>query len=311
MAPSHSDIRRVAIVGTGTIGAGWLALVVAHGYEVAAFDPAPAAEAKLGARLPALRADLAACGLTPAGEGRWSFAKSLADGVAGADFVQESAAEDLELKTRLFAEIDAAAPAGAIVATSTSALKVSDLQKAMRHPERCVLGHPFNPSHLMPLVEVVGGTATDAAVVDKASAFYRRLGKQVVTMRREIDGHVANRLMAAAWREAIHLVAEGVVSTQGVDDAFRFGPGPKWSLQGPFLSYHLGADGGMAAFLEHFAPMFTRLWGDLGRPALTPDVMRRLVEGVAEETGSKSVEALRRERDARLLRLLPAIVPEG
>lgn len=310
MTPHSPAIRRAAVVGTGTIGAGWLALFVAHGCEVTAFDPAEGAEERLGARLPALFADLAARGLDEAAHGRWTFARTLVDCVERAEFIQESASEDVETKTLLFAEIDAAAPKRAIIATSTSALRVSLLQRATRHPGRCVLGHPFNPSHLMPLVEVVGGEATDAAVVERACAFYRGLGKQVVLMRREIDGHVANRLMAAAWREAIHLVAEGVVSVQGVDDAFRFGPGPKWSLQGPFLSYHLGADGGMPAFLEHFAPMFTRLWRDLGKPQLTPAVCQRIIAGVGEEAGAKTVEEWRRERDQRLLRLL-AVVDES
>lgn len=302
-------ISRVGVVGTGTIGAGWAALFLAHGLEVTAWDPAPGAEDGLRAAVRDAWPSLERLGLEPGADpARLSFAPSLEAAVACAQFVQESAPEREELKVALFAGIDAAAPADAVISTSTSSIPVSRLQIRCRRPGRCVLGHPFNPPHLVPLVEVAGGEATDAAAVERAMAFYRAVGKHPIRLRREIESHIANRLQGALWREAIHLVAEGVGSVADVDACIAYGPGLRWALMGPFLTFHLGGGaGGLEGFFDHFGPHIERGWERLGTPKLTPELRRRIVEGVEAEAGDRDIARLARERDACLVAMLEAL----
>jgi 3-hydroxyacyl-CoA dehydrogenase len=225
--------------------------------------------------------------------------------VQGADFIQENGPEVLAAKRALLQAVTAAARPEAIIASSTSGFTMSALQEGCTHPERCVIGHPFNPPHLMPLVEVVGGKATSAAVVDRAVAFYASLGKRAIRLNREVPGHVANRLQAALWREAVHLVAEGVASVADVDAAVTAGPGARWALMGPNLILHLGGGaGGIHHFMDHLSGPFTTWWKDLGNPELTPELRERLIAGVLEEANGRSIAELAAQRDAGLLAVL-------
>jgi carnitine 3-dehydrogenase len=209
------------------------------------------------------------------------------------------------MKVALFAELDGVMPPEAILSSSTSGLLISRLQSRCRHPERCVLGHPFNPPHLIPLVEVVGGEKTSAATIERAMAFYAAIGKHPIHIRKEVKGHVANRLQAALWREAIHLVNEGVASVADVDAAIAYGPGLRWALMGPHLTFHLaGGEGGMKHFMDHLVPAMQTWWDDLGAPEVTPAVQQKIVEGVAEEAKGRSVPEIARWRDEKLVEIL-------
>ncbi|MGH7062387.1 MAG: 3-hydroxyacyl-CoA dehydrogenase NAD-binding domain-containing protein, partial [Stellaceae bacterium] len=225
--------------------------------------------------------------------------------LAGAGFVQESAPEREALKRALLARLDAVLDPAVVIASSSSGLLMSRLQIDCRHPERCVIGHPFNPPHLVPLVEVVGGEKTGPAAIERALAFYAAIGKEPIHIRREVPGHVANRLQAALWREAVHLVAEGVASVADVDTAISAGPGLRWALMGPHLTFHLaGGVGGIAHFLDQFAAPMAGWWESLGNPALTPELRERLASGIAEEAAGRGIAELEARRDRFLVDLL-------
>lgn len=306
--PAARPVRRVAVIGAGTIGASWAACFLARGLEVVAYDPSPAAPDLLRRMVaqawPVLeRLGAVAPGADPA---RWRFEPDPARAAQGADFVQESAPERYEAKRPLLQAVAAALPAEVVIASSTSGLLASRLSEGCAHPERVLIGHPFNPPHLIPLVEVVGPHASPAAIA-AAMAFYRSVGKRPIEIRKEVPGHVANRLQAAMWREAVHLVAEGVASVADVDAAVSEGPGLRWALMGPTLTFHLaGGEGGMAHFLHHLLPAMQGWWDTLGRPEVTPELQQRLVEGVAEEAAGRSVADLARWRDEALVRLIAA-----
>jgi 3-hydroxyacyl-CoA dehydrogenase len=237
----------------------------------------------------------------------WSFDADPARACAGCDFVQESAPERLDIKQELLARIDAAAPPDVVIASSTSGLLASRLSERCTHPGRVVIGHPFNPPHLIPLVEVVGGAKGSPAAVAAAMAFYRAIGKHPIEIRKEVPGHLANRLQAALWREAVHLVAEGVATVADVDAAISEGPGLRWALMGPHTTFHLaGGEGGMEHFLHHLLPALESWWSDLGTPHVNDTVQRMLVEGVAAGTGGATTADLAARRDAALVRILAA-----
>ena len=301
------EVRRVAVIGTGTIGMSWAALFLSRGLGVAASDPAPGAEARLrefvAASWPVLTR-LAPIEAAPP-DHLLNFYADAEEAAADADFVQESGPEREELKQRLLARIDAVLPADIVIASSSSGLLISRLQAECRHPERVVLGHPFNPPHLIPLVEVVGGDKTAPAAIERAMAFYASVGKRPIHIRREVAGHVANRLQAALWREAVHLVASGVASVADVDAAISEGPGLRWALMGPHLTFHLaGGSGGIAHFLQQFAAPMTSWWTDLGRPELTQPVREALQSGVAAEAAGRDLPSLAGARDRFLVDLL-------
>jgi 3-hydroxyacyl-CoA dehydrogenase len=304
--PKDDKIQRVAVVGTGLIGSSWTALFLARGLDVTATDPAPQAGRDLQARLERIWPVLTELGLAPgASTDRLRFTPDLTSAVTGADFVQENGPERAEEKIRIFSELDALLPPEVLLASSTSGLTMSVIQSGCRHPERCVIGHPFNPPHLIPLVEIVGGKRTSPAALERAIAFYTRMGKRTIRLHKEVAGHVANRLQAALWREAVHLVAEGVVSVADVDAAVSWGPGLRWGAMGPNLIFHLGGGpGGMTHFMHHLAAPFSRMWDDLGRPELTPELQAALIRGVQAEAAGRSLEELARERDRVVLGLL-------
>ena len=302
---AHS-VRTLAIIGTGVIGTGWAARGLAHGLDVAAFDPVAGAEEKMRAGIANAWPALGRAGLTPgADQKRLRFAASLADCVARADFVQENAPEREELKQGLLAEIDAHAPAHAVIATSTSGLLPTRLAARCANPERIVVGHPFNPVYLLPLVEVVGGEKTSAATIGAAKKFYASIGMRPLHVRREIEGFVADRLMEALWREALWLVNDGVATTEEIDAAVVYGCGLRWSLMGTFLTFHLaGGDAGMRHMLHQFGPALKLPWTKLVAPELTQDLIERVVEGCEHQAAGRPVKQLERRRDEFLIDLL-------
>lgn len=304
----RTAIKRVAVIGAGTIGASWAAWFLSRGLEVVASDPSPGAPDLIRRMVAGAWPGLQQLGAVPgANPDAWRFEPDPAKAAEGVDFVQESAPERLEIKQPLLAAIDAVLPPEVVIASSTSGLLASRLSEACRHPERVVIGHPFNPPHLIPLVEVVGGAKGSPEAVAAAMGFYRAIGKHPIEIRKEVPGHLANRLQAALWREAVHLVAEGVASVADVDAAISEGPGLRWALMGPHLTFHLaGGEGGMAHFLHHLLPAMESWWQDLGDPEVDAALSATLVAGVAEEAAGQSPRDLAAVRDAALLRLLAA-----
>jgi 3-hydroxyacyl-CoA dehydrogenase len=302
----NTEISRVAIVGTGLIGSSWAACFLAHGLDVVATDPAPGTEGKMRQYVDAAWSALTKIGLAPgASTSRLRFTADLEQAVAGADLVQENAPEREDLKIKLFAKMDSILPPPAILASSTSGIPMSRIQSECKHPERCVTGHPFNPPHLIPLVEVVGGTKTSAETIARAMHFYRTMGKRPMHIRKEIGGHVANRLQIALYREVVHLIDQDVVSVADADAAVCMGPGLRWALMGPNLIYHLGGGaGGIRHFFEQFASGIESGWTDLGAPNLGPELQKKIVDGVLEEADGRSIETLSQERDKLILGLL-------
>lgn len=300
------DVRRAAIVGSGTIGASWAALFLAHGLEVTIYDPHPAAEAATHDLIGSAWQGLVGLGIADAPTPKpWRFVSELADALRDADFVQESGPERADLKRKLYADIEISLKPDVIVASSTSGLVMSDLQEGLQHPARFAVGHPFNPPHLIPLVEIVGGRQTSPEVLGWLDVFYRRLGKAPIRLNKEVPGHLANRLQAALWREAVHAVASGIASVEDVDTAIAQGPGLRWAIMGPHMIFHLaGGDGGMAHFLDHLGPAMEGWWRDLGAPQLAPRINAALVDGVAAEAAGRSRADLVKERDAALIALI-------
>lgn len=309
----QSDIRRVGIVGTGVIGASWAAFFLARGLDVSATDPAPGAEDRLRAAVdrhwPTLQRMGLAEGASPA---RLHFDASLERALEGCDFVQESGPERADFKAELYARMDAATPPQVLLASSSSGLPVSGMQVRCEAPQRVVLGHPFNPPHLIPLVEVGGGESTAPDAIEHAMAFYAALGKRPIHVRREVLGHIANRLQAALWREAFHLAEQGVASVADIDTAIAHGPGLRWAVMGPFMNLHLsGGEGGMQHLLAHLGGPIESWWRDLGQPAMTPALKARVVQGVAEARGERHETALARSRDDLLIDLMRAKAGDG
>lgn len=301
-------IQCVAVIGTGVIGASWAACFLARGHDVLASDPGFGAEGKLRRTVEAAWPALEVLGLAPgASQERLRFVATPEEAASGADFVQENGPEREDVKRDTFRRIDAAAAPDVVLASSSSGYGPSVFQGACRHPERVLVGHPFNPPHLIPLVEVVGGPLTSEVAIDVAMAFYGDLGKHPIRIRRELKGHVANRLQAALWREAFHLVDIGAVTVAEVDAAIAHGPGLRWALTGPCLLQHLGGgEGGITHALDHLGPLKEMLWDDLGDIRLTPEVKRKLIDGVGDVLSEVDPAAMVQERDRLLVDLLVA-----
>jgi 3-hydroxyacyl-CoA dehydrogenase len=304
---SDQNIRRVAIIGTGVIGASWASLFLAKGLDVVATDVAPDAETSLRRFVKAAWPALERLGLAPgASQSRLTFTPDMPTALRGADFVQENGPERIDFKKKLYRQLDELLPADVIIASSSSGLTMSEIQSDCRlHPERCVIGHPFNPPHLVPLVELVGGAKTSEATIERAAEFYTRLGKQAVRVRKEVPGHVANRLQSALAREVYYLVAEDIISVADVDKALSWGPGLRWGIMGQVLLNHLGGgQGGIEHFFEQFTKPMTAWWKVLGSPELTAEVQRKLIDGLHAEVGARTVPELEAQRDEILLGLL-------
>ncbi|WP_037411107.1 3-hydroxyacyl-CoA dehydrogenase NAD-binding domain-containing protein [Candidatus Solirubrobacter pratensis] len=296
---------QIAIIGTGTIGASWATHYLARGFDVVATDPAPGAEAALRSYVDAAWDAASTLGVVPgASRDRLRFTADLREAVADAVFVQENAPERPQLKVKLLAEIDDAAPVESIIASSSSAITMSVMQAECRRPERTVIGHPFNPPHVIPLVEVVGGERTAPETIERAMVFYASIGKKPVRLRKELPGHVANRLQAALYREVVHLIDQGVLGVADADDAVSWGPGLRWGVMGPSLLWHLGGgEGGIQHFMDTLMGPMAAMWPALGNPQVTPELEHKIVEGVVAEANGRSIDDLAAERDAMLIAL--------
>jgi carnitine 3-dehydrogenase len=307
--PFLTHIKTFSAIGSGVIGSGWVARALANGLDVVAWDPAPGAEARLRTRVANAWPALVHQGLKEgANQNRLRFVVTIEDCVADADFVQESAPERLDLKLDLHARITAAAPPRALVASSTSGLLPSEFYAKAKHPERCVVGHPFNPVYLLPLVEVVGGVHTAPEAVEAAMVVYRSLGMRPLHVRKEIPGFIADRLLEALWRESLHLVNDGIATTGEIDDAIRFGAGLRWSFMGSFLTYTLaGGDAGMRHFMAQFGPALKLPWTHLPAPELTDELIDRVVDGTSAQLGTHRIADLERYRDDCLLAVQAAV----
>src|SRR6266850_747164 len=300
-------IRRIAIIGTGAIGASWTALFLAKGLEVIATDVAPDAEASLRRFVQTAWPALERLGLAPgASQSNLAFSADLPAAVRAGVFVQENGPERIDFKKKLYRQLDELLPADVIIGSSSSGLTMSEIQSDCRlHPERCVIGHPFNPPHLIPLVEIVGGAKTSEETIRRATEFYTSIGKQTVRLNKEVPGHVANRLQAALAREVYHLVDEGVVSVADIDTALCWGPGLRWGIMGQVMLNHLGGgQGGIEHMFRQFAGPITAWWKVLGSPTLTPELQKKLIDGVHAEAGSRTIDELEAARDEILLGLL-------
>lgn len=308
--PEYKSVRTICVAGCGTIGASWCAWFLAQGFQVRAFD-VDAARSKFVADYVSqawttLQQTCRGSGTIADALARLSFHSDLREALSGAEFVQENLPEKLDLKQDVLRRIDGYLPVEAVISSSTSGIRASLLQAGMSGgAKRVVVGHPFNPPHLIPLVEVLGGEVTEPEAVEWTLGFYRFAGKVPVHVRKEVDGHLATRLQMALWREAVHLIESGVASVADVDAAVVHGPGLRWAVVGPALSFHLaGGPAGLANQLAHFGPSVQRWWDDLGSPRLTGPLEDRLVRGVEEEIGGRTFDQLVAERDRALLEII-------
>ena len=301
-----TPVRRIAIVGAGAIGSSWAAFYLARGFDVVATDPVPSAESALRRYIDTAWQALAVLGLSSkASPEHLDFTRDLRQAVSDADFIQENTPDWEGLKIRLFAEMDAAAPPDSIIASSSSLLTMTSMQSCCKHPERCVIGHPFNPAHIIPLVEVTGGTKTSPEAIQRTLAFYASIGKKPIHLRKEMAGHATGRMQAALYREIAYLIDQGVLDVADADAAVCWGPGLRWGLMGPNLLFLLGVgQAGEHHFMEHLDGPMAACWEQLGNPELTPKLKETIINGVQREIGNRSVEQLGRERDELLLDLL-------
>jgi 3-hydroxyacyl-CoA dehydrogenase len=302
----NKPIRRIAIVGTGVIGASWAAYYLSRGFDVVATDPAPNAEANLRKYVDNAWPVLAAAGLPEsASRDRLTFTASMSLALAEADLVQENAPERPEFKVKLFAEMDQAAPPDSILASSSSAIPIDVMQSDCKHPERCVIGHPFNPPHIVPLVEVVGGAKTSEEVIERAMSFYASVGRKPIRLRKALPGHAANRLQAALYKEMLFLIQQGVLSVADADIAVSYGPGLRWGVMGQSLQWHLGGGpGGIHHFMEHLMPGLEGLMKGLQMPDVTPALKQTIIDDVVKEARGLSVEQLANIENDVMLGLL-------
>jgi carnitine 3-dehydrogenase len=299
-------IKKIAIVGTGVIGASWAAHYLARGFDVVATDPAPNAEAALRKYVDEAWPDLTDIGLSKnASRERLTFTTSLQGALSGADFVQENGPERPDFKMKFFVEIDDATPIDSIIASSSSGITPSVIQSQCKHPERVLIGHPFNPPHIIPLVEVVGGSKTSPEAIEQALKFYSSIGKKTIQLRKELPGHVANRLQAALYREMLYLIEQGVLSVEDTDTAVSYGPGVRWGVMGQSLQWHVGGGaGGIKHFMEHLMGPLEGMMKALGTPNITPELKQTVIDGVTREAAGRSVEQLANDENRVIVRLL-------
>jgi carnitine 3-dehydrogenase len=302
----NQPVRRIAIVGTGVIGASWAAYYLARGFDVVATDTGPQAEASLRKYVDDAWPLLVQAGLSAgAARDRLTFSADMNRALATADWVQENAPERPDFKIKLFAQMDEATPPNSIIASSSSGITMDVIQSGCKRPERCVIGHPFNPPHVVPLVEVVGGAKTSEATIERAMAFYADIGKKPVRLHKALPGHVANRFQAALYKEVLYLVQQGVLSVADADVAVCYGPGIRWGVMGPSLQWHVGGgQGGIQHFMEHLMDPLAGMMKTLGTPEITPQLKQTVVDAVLKEAAGRSVEELAREENLILSGLL-------
>jgi len=302
---TDAKVKNIAIVGTGVIGASWAAYYLSRGFDVIATDPAPNAEANLRKYVDEAWTTLSKNGMfSGASRERLTFEPKMALALAKADFVQENAPERPDFKIKLFAEMDDA--------SSSSGITMDVIQSQCKRPERCVIGHPFNPPHVIPLVEVVGGAKTSPETIEKTMAFYASIGKKPIRLYKALPGHVANRLQAALYKEVLYLIQQGVLSVEDADAAVSYGPGPRWGVMGPSLQWHLGGGaGGIHHFMEHLMDPMAGLMKALGSPDVTPGLKQTVADGVMRMAGTRSVEELAEEENEVLTGLLSSRASVG
>ena len=310
---TNAEVKNITIVGTGVIGASWAAYYLSRGFDLIATDPAPNAEANLRKYVAEAWTTLSKNGLSAgASRDRLTFEPKMALALANADFVQENAPERPDFKIKLFAEMDDATPPGSILASSSSGITMDVIQSQCKRPERCVIGHPFNPPHVIPLVEVVGGAKTSPETIEKTMAFYASIGKKPIRLYKALPGHVANRLQAALYKEVLYLIQQGVLSVEDADAAVSYGPGPRWGVMGPSLQWHLGGGaGGIHHFMEHLMDPMAGLMKALGSPDVTPGLKQTVTDGVMRMAGNRSVEELAEEENEVLTGLLSSRASVG
>jgi carnitine 3-dehydrogenase len=303
------DVRNVTCIGGGPIGAGWSAYFLAQGYLVTSYLHDPAEETALRALIDNAWISLQELGLAPgASLDNLHCSSDLAQACASADFVQESAPENMALKQALYTRLGELVPAHVVIASSTSGLSMTDIQAECVTPARAVVGHPFNPPYLLPLVEIVKGQQTDPNAVQWLVEFYTLAGKSPLVLRKEIPGFIATRLQEAIWREALHMVANDEATVEEIDQAITNGPGPRWAIMGPCLTFHNGGgEGGMAYNLEQFGPALKLPWTRLEAPELTQELRDKMVDGCIREAGDRDYTALSRERDRGLVAISKAL----
>jgi carnitine 3-dehydrogenase len=300
------EIKNITVVGTGVIGNGWITRFLANGYDVTASDPDPAAEARTREAVEQAWPAMEEVGLhQDASIANLSFEPDMQKAVEQADFIQENVPEREELKKKVIAGIDEHAKPEAIIASSTSGILPSVLQSdCARHPERVIVAHPFNPVYLMPLVELVGGEKTDKDFIEQARQFYVDVKMKPLVVNKEIEGHIADRLMEAIWREALHIVNDGVATTEEVDASIVYGPGLRWALMGPFLTLHMGGGKqGMRHLLHQFGPALKLPWTKLEAPELTDELAEKVITGCESQTEGVEMAELEKRRDEFLIEL--------
>ncbi|MGP4106729.1 L-carnitine dehydrogenase [Virgibacillus sp. L01] len=309
MHENEQRIEKLAVIGTGVIGNGWITRFLAKGYDVVAFDPAEGAEERTHQSIKRAWESMEKIGLADgASPDRLTFVPTVQEAVKDAYLIQENVPEREDLKKSVLESIDQYAKPDAIIGSSTSGIKPSTLQENLKHPERLIVAHPFNPVHILPLVELVGGQLTDKTAIDKAAKFYESAEMKPLVVQKEIEGHVADRLMEALWREALHLVNDGIATTEEVDAAIVYGAGLRWAQMGPFLTFHLaGGEQGMRHMLEQFGPTLKLPWTKLEAPELTDELKEKVVEGCETHAGDKSVAELEDKRDEFLVKLIDLV----
>jgi carnitine 3-dehydrogenase len=302
----NQPVHRIAIVGTGVIGASWAAYYLARGFEVVATDPGPQAESNLRKYVDEAWPLLKEVGLSPgASRDRLTFSSDMGAALASADWVQENAPERPDFKIKLFAQMDEATPPNSVIASSSSGITMDVIQSGCKRPERCVIGHPFNPPHVVPLVEVVGGAKTSEATIERAMTFYAAIGKKPVRLHKALPGHVANRFQAALYKEVLYLVQQGVLSVADADVAVCYGPGIRWGVMGPSLQWHVGGgEGGIKHFMEHLMEPLQGMMKALGTPDVTPQLKQTVVDAVLKEADGRSVDQLAQQENAVMIALL-------
>lgn len=304
------EIKHLAVIGTGVIGNGWISRFLAQGYKVTAFDPDEKAEENTLKYIKRAWPYLQKMGLAgkalPEG---LTFVTKIKDAVMDADLIQENVPERKELKKKVLSDIDQFSKPEAIIASSTSGIMPSVLQESLNNPQRVIVAHPFNPVYILPLVEIVGGQLTHASVVENAAEFYKSIYMKPLIIRKEIEGHIADRLMEALWREALHLVNDGVATTDEIDAAITYGAGLRWAQMGPFLTFHLaGGNQGMRHMLEQFGPTLKLPWTKLEAPDLTDELKEKIILGCEEHADGKTVSELENERDEFLVNLCDLVI---
>jgi carnitine 3-dehydrogenase len=307
--PAPEDVKTVGILGTGVIGGGWALHFMRQGLNVIIFDPGEKSKSVMEDMVKTTWSTMEKLGLkNGASIDNIEFAKSMEEMCKKADVIQENVPEDLELKQNTYKELDSFFNPELIILSSTSGFAMSDIQAKADYPERAVVGHPFNPPYLVPFVEVAGGEKTSVDALDWAFDFYKKFEKKPVKMKKEIPGFIANRLQEALWREALHMVDSGEATVEEIDDSIAFGPGLRWAIMGPCLTFHLaGGEGGMAHMLDHFGPALKEPWTRLEAPELTKDLRDKMVEGCKREAAGRSVSDLVKERDECLISIINAL----